>query len=143
MAFMNKKTVDRDMSGEEAVSVIGREVYFQGTVTARGSLRVDGRMQGAILEAHTVIVGEKGRVEGDITAENVVVGGLVAGNICSSGFTELLTGCTVKGDIRTAKFVVEEDARFDGRCSMNEAAAAEPPAAQQRPAKPNTEDEDE
>ncbi|MDD4004572.1 MAG: polymer-forming cytoskeletal protein [Elusimicrobiaceae bacterium] len=140
---MNKKAADRDMGGEDAVSVIGREVYFQGTVTARGSLRVDGRMQGAILEAHTVIVGEKGRVEGDITAENVVVGGLVAGNICSSGFTELLSGSTVKGDIRTAKLVVEEEARFDGRCSMNEAAAAEPPAGAQRPPKPNTDDEDE
>lgn len=141
MAFSSKKN-SRDLSGEEAVSVIGPEVYFQGTVTARGSLRVDGRMQGAILEAHTVIVGEKGRVEGDITAENVVVGGQVTGNICCGGFTELLTGCTVKGDVRTAKLVVEEDARFDGRCSMNEAAAAEPPSGSTHAAKPNTSDDE-
>lgn len=142
MAFINKKSMG-DLGGEENVSVIGLEAYFQGTVTARGSLRVEGRMQGAVLEARAVVVGEKGHVEGDITAESVVVGGMVTGNICSSGFTELLSGCSVKGDIRTVKLVIEEDAKFDGRCSMNEVAAAEPPAApKNRKSKPE-EDEDE
>ena len=102
----------------DAVSVIGPEAYFQGTLSAKGSLRVDGKMDGTITDAQSVIIGSTGKVEGDIAGETVVVGGEVKGNICASQFTELLASARVTGDIRTAKILVEEGAYFEGSCSM-------------------------
>ena len=50
-------------------TVIGNEAYFQGTITAKGSLRIDGRIDGSIVDAKTVTIGKTGKVKGDISCE--------------------------------------------------------------------------
>ena len=35
-------------------TVIGNEAYFQGTLTAKGSMRIDGRVDGSIVDAKIV-----------------------------------------------------------------------------------------
>ncbi|MFA5160895.1 MAG: polymer-forming cytoskeletal protein [Elusimicrobiales bacterium] len=130
MAFL-KKSQDRMFELGNMVSVVGPEAYFQGTINAKGSLRIDGRMEGSITEAHAVVIGETGKVVGDIAAESAVVGGEVKGNISAARSAELLATSRVSGDIRTGRIVIEEGAFFEGHCSMmkEEEAAAEPERA--------------
>ena len=117
MAFL-KKSQDRMFELGNMVSVVGPEAYFQGTINAKGSLRIDGRMEGAITEAHAVVIGETGKVVGDIAAESAVIGGEVKGNISAARSAELLATSKVSGDIRTGKIVIEEGAFFEGHCAM-------------------------
>ncbi|MFA6583998.1 MAG: polymer-forming cytoskeletal protein [Elusimicrobiaceae bacterium] len=136
---MKKKELDKVFEGGEGVSVIGPEAFFQGAVNAKGSIRIDGRMEGSISDATVVIIGEKGRIKGDVNADGIVIGGEVTGNLCAASFTELLATCAVKGDIRTGKIVIEEGAAFDGRCSMIKDAGK---TAEPRPAKKDEEEDE-
>ena len=118
MFFLRKKGSDKLFESSNAISVIGPEAYFQGTLTAKGSLRVDGKMEGSICDAQTVIIGHSGKVIGDISAESIIIGGEVKGNITAVQYAELLSTSKVTGDMRTAKILIEEGAFFEGHCNM-------------------------
>ncbi|MBI3298225.1 MAG: polymer-forming cytoskeletal protein [Elusimicrobia bacterium] len=120
---------ERRFDGGDVTTVIGSEAYFQGALTVRGSLRVDGEVEGNILEAQTVIIGPKGRVRGDICAEHVVIAGSVSGEVAASSQLELKAGGRVVGDIRTPKLTIDDGAVFEGRCAMTEGAAKHSKAA--------------
>src|SRR3989338_7716820 len=82
-------------------TVIGNEAYFQGTLTAKGSLRIDGRVDGSIVDAKIVTVGKSGKVKGDISCEICYVCGEVKGNITALDHIEALAGSRGGGDIRS------------------------------------------
>ncbi len=116
MGFLKK---DSDFSSGEHFSVVSAECYFQGTLNVQGSLRVDGTLEGAVDNARHVIVGDGGKIVGDVTAEIVVCGGTIEGNVCAE-MLEVLGKASIHGDIRAKKMIVEEGSRIDGHCSIGE-----------------------
>ena len=100
-------------------TIIGAETLFQGTIRTRGSVRIDGKLEGGILEAHGVIVGEDGEIQGDITAKDCTVGGKVTGNITTEHFLEIKSKAKVFGDIHSALLSIGEGATFEGHCVMS------------------------
>ena len=116
MGFLKK---DSDFSSGEHFSVVSAECYFQGTLNVQGSLRVDGTLEGAVDNARHVIVGDGGKIVGDVTAEVVVCGGEIEGNVCAD-MLEILGKAAINGDIRAKKMIVEEGGRIDGRCTIGE-----------------------
>ena len=116
MGFLKK---DSDFSSGEHFSVVSAECYFQGTLNVQGSLRVDGTLEGAVDNARHVIVGDGGKIVGDVTAQIVVCGGTIEGNVCAE-MLEVLGKAAILGDIRAKKMIVEEGGRIDGRCTIGE-----------------------
>jgi cytoskeletal protein CcmA (bactofilin family) len=98
-------------------TILGPETHFQGTIRSKGSIRVDGRVEGGI-SAEGVVIGETGQVQGDITAKNIVIGGKVTGNIIAANTLDLQTHSQVFGDIRTSQLSIAEGAVFEGNCVM-------------------------
>lgn len=111
----------------EGVTLIGEEAFFHGTLSAKGSLRVEGVFEGDITEAVDVEVGAHGRILGSIAAETVVVAGEIVGNIVAARSVELLATARVSGDVRTPKLRVDEGAFLDGACAMGGAGADDKP----------------
>lgn len=116
MGFLKK---DSDFSSGEHFSVVSAECYFQGTLNVQGSLRVDGTLEGAVDNARHVVVGDGGKIVGDVSAEIVVCGGAIEGNVCAD-MLEVLGKASINGDIRAKKMIVEEGGRIDGRCTIGE-----------------------
>lgn len=103
---------------KEIETLIGENTVFQGTIKSKGSIRIDGRLEGSILEGNQVIVGTKGYVQGDINAESVIVGGKINGNVTTKENIELRPGSQLLGDIHTAVLSIGEGAIFEGHCVM-------------------------
>ena len=120
MGFLQK---DSDFSSREHYSVVSAECYFQGTLSVQGSLRVDGTLEGSVDNARHVIVGKDGKVIGDVSAQVVVCGGAIEGNVCAE-MLEVLAPACIKGDIRAKKMIVEEGGRIDGQCVIGAAEEA-------------------
>jgi len=104
--------------GGDVVTIVGPEAHFNGTMMVRGSLRVEGEVEGNINEAQTVIVGRGGSVQGDVRAARVVVGGAIVGDVFATEQLELIAGGRIVGTIRTKKLLIEEGAVFEGHCDM-------------------------
>lgn len=112
----------RDLS--EVVSVIGPGMEIVGDVKSDGTVRVEGRVEGAIRAGKSVVVGKDGVVDGDIETQDVVVAGRVTGTITGESRVELQESCHIEGDIRARRIKLDEGGRVDGRLHMGSEAFA-------------------
>ena len=99
-------------------TIISTGTEIKGDVSTEGTVRVDGLVDGHILKAHGVIIGEAGKLTGDVKAESIVIGGEVSGNVDASANLELLATAKVYGDIKTQMLSIQEGAVFEGKCTM-------------------------
>jgi len=117
--------------GREGLTIISEDASFHGVLAVKGSLRVDGSVDGDISDAVAVSVGKAGRVKGNIAAETLSVAGEVDGNVLAARSIEILADGRLRGDIRTRSLKIEEGAFFDGHCAM-ERASGEARAAERK-----------
>ncbi|MDA8130782.1 MAG: polymer-forming cytoskeletal protein [Elusimicrobia bacterium] len=112
------KNTNISFESKNGDTIIGAEAYFQGTLTAKGSLRVDGRIDGSIVDAKIVTIGKTGKVKGDVSCEICYLCGEVRGNVTALDHIEVLSGAHIEGDIRAQRVMIEDGASFNGNCSM-------------------------
>ncbi len=105
-------------------TILGSGSELKGELCAQGTVRIDGFMDGDV-RAESVIVGESGRILGNVKARSVVVGGRVDGNIDADEIAELKEKSHVSGEIRAARLSVSEGAVFDGQSRMRGDSAAD------------------
>ncbi len=108
---MGKKVTDR------VETLVGVNTKVRGETEVKGTLRVDGEFEGNI-RADWVIIGETGRVKGDISAKGVIVGGEIQGNINADEAVEIRDKGRVLGDVSTKKLTIVEGGIFEGRSFM-------------------------
>lgn len=97
------------------VATIGKAVYVKGQIIAREDLIVDGQIEGTVeAQEHRITIGPNGRVAATIKARHVIIQGQVTGNVESSEKVEIRNGAKLLGDVRTVKFVCEEEGTING-----------------------------
>ena len=99
-------------------TIIGPGAIFNGDLTAPEAIRGDGYLYGNCTCDKNLILGPNGQIKGNISAQNIVISGKVEGDICAQGKMEILSTGKVTGDITAKSLVIDEDAYFDGRCTM-------------------------
>lgn len=84
-------------------SLIGAGTVVAGDICFCGGLRIDGEVRGNVRaldsEAGTLVIGEKGRVEGDIDVARLIVNGQVTGRVAASEFVRVQSKAQLKGDV--------------------------------------------
>ena len=105
--------------GEVANSIISEKSFFEGRFMVKGALRVDGRFEGEALEVDQLFVGPNGRIKTNVNAINVVIEGLVIGNVKASTRVMLLPTARVLGDIRTPELIIQNGVILEGRCIIS------------------------
>ena len=103
-------------------SVIGPGLVVKGELHSRGTLRIDGNVEGKVSADASVVVGEKGVVKAEIGAAQVIIGGTVHGKVLGREKVEILSTGRLYGDVTTkaAKFVVSEGVIFEGCVTMGQ-----------------------
>ena len=99
-------------------TLIGKGAVFEGNLSAPETVRIDGTVNGNCTCKEVLIVGVDGKINGDIFSQNVIISGRVDGDIEAKGKLELLSTGKLTGNITARSIVVDEDACFDGRCTM-------------------------
>lgn len=102
-------------------TVIGEDTAIVGVkIASKGTLRVDGRVEGEIHAEEAVVVGPNGVVKANIVARSVAISGKVFGNVTAHERLEIQPTGEVRGDIQTAPgaLIVEGGAKFEGKCVM-------------------------
>jgi cytoskeletal protein CcmA (bactofilin family) len=107
------------------VTVISKDAQFEGTLTSKDSIRIDGRLIGQVSSEGTITVGSTGKVEGNLTAKQIITAGVISGGIKASEKVELKGTSRLEGDLLTVRLVIEDGARFEGMCNMGAATGAE------------------
>ncbi len=115
---MKFKESGNGSKGAGELNFLGEGTYLEGKIETKGSLRIDGSVKGAVKTADTLTIGSSGRVEGEVEAQNAVVGGKVEGNISIQEKLILEANSTLVGNLKTKKLVIDEGAMFQGKSDM-------------------------
>jgi len=91
---------------------------IEGRYTFSGTVMVNGRFKGEISTTDTLIIGDKGVINGDIRAGQVLISGEVVGNVSAAERIELKRTARVFGDVEAPVVVVQEGVLFEGHCRM-------------------------
>ncbi|HWB81296.1 MAG TPA: polymer-forming cytoskeletal protein, partial [Nannocystaceae bacterium] len=110
-------------------TVIGPDIRVSGRVTGEEDLHVEGRVDGAIALSETLFVAPGGIVAATVEAHNIVVSGVLLGNVTARDCVTLHPGAKLVGDINAPRLVIADGATFKGNVRMGgEAPPAREPA---------------
>jgi cytoskeletal protein CcmA (bactofilin family) len=99
-------------------SVIDPGLLITGTLEGDGDLQIDGQVRGDIRCTH-LTVGSAATVDGNITADEVVVRGKVTG-VIGGNRVMLMDSAHVESEIFHKRLSIEEGAYFEGEAHFNE-----------------------
>jgi cytoskeletal protein CcmA (bactofilin family) len=128
-------TKPAEQGSTDPASSISRGTTVVGRIVGEGLVHVLGEIEGE-LRALTVLIDEGAKVEGDVVAEELIIGGKVKGTIHANR-VKLNSTAVVEGDIFHRSLSIEENARFEGSSKREDAAVNVPCGPLQRPAVPD------
>jgi cytoskeletal protein CcmA (bactofilin family) len=115
----NPSTSSSSSASGGLTAFIDQGSEFEGKLSFRDTVRIDGRFSGEITSENTLIVGESGEIDAEIRSKTVVVSGTVNGNVIAEAKVVLHKSAKVNGDIHTPSIVVEEGALITGKINMS------------------------
>lgn len=116
-------------------TLIGKQTVIEGKLSATGSVRIEGCIQGEVVGDANLVIGETGKLVANVQGKNIILSGEVRGNVVASGRTEITATGRLFGDLTTHALVIDEGALLQGNCLTEEKAkaGAVKPAAQPAP----------
>lgn len=102
-----------------SVNLLGAGTSIKGDIKSNGDIRIDGSLSGSIHSKGKVIIGETGRVEGEIICKNADISGEIKAQLIVSDLLTLKSTAKFYGDITTGKLAIESGAAFTGTCKMD------------------------
>lgn len=106
-------------TGNPSKNVLNSDVEIKGNLKFSGELTFDGKLEGEITTDGVLNLGDAAVVNGNISANSVIVRGKVTGNIQAKDKIEIKSKTELFGDIRASKLSVEEGVTFVGKTEVN------------------------
>jgi cytoskeletal protein CcmA (bactofilin family) len=124
MAFFSKKEkVALDM--QSISTLISEGCILDGNFKAREFVRIDGQVTGDVVVGEGLILGEKAIITGNIVTKEILVYGMVTGNITTNSLEIKHTG-KITGDISTRTLQVENGGFYNGNLTMVQSEKPQP-----------------
>jgi cytoskeletal protein CcmA (bactofilin family) len=102
------------VESQESGTIIGHDTVIKGEMTAESRARILGRFEGTITAKGQVEVADKATCQANVEAKVVQIDGGMHGNVIASEKVQLNASADMRGDVQSAKLVVENGARVDG-----------------------------
>ena len=96
MNMLNKKKTESGTQSISAFNVIGEGTIIKGDIQSSGDLRVDGTIEGVVHTKSKFVLGNSGKVTGDINARNADISGSVKGNVMIGEILYLKSSARIK-----------------------------------------------
>ena len=106
-------------SGGHGLNTITDGTRFEGDIIANSDIRIDGHIKGTLSCTAKVIIGVKGKFEGQITCENAVIEGTFTGELHVRDMLNLKETAKVDGQVSTNRLAVAPGCDLNGTCNTS------------------------
>ena len=99
-------------------TMLGENTQINGDMNFNGLLNLDGSVVGSIKGTQNddkLIVTESGKVEGKIEVANIIINGLVKGDIIATGKIEVASKADIQGNIYYKNIEMEAGSKINGQ----------------------------
>ena len=115
LSSTNDQKIMAEHSGKD---ILSSDVEIKGSIKFQKELLIDGKVEGEINSDGVLTIGENADIRGEIKTKSITVYGKVYGNITVAERCELKSKCTLQGDLKAARLVIEEGATFIGKSEV-------------------------
>lgn len=107
------------LSGYTISTIVGMDTVIEGDIKTDSSVRIEGELIGNVRTKGVVVLSQCGKIKGSVVAENMIVAGIVEGNLNIADKVNIEPTGEVYGDIITKRLLIDEESIFQGKCTMN------------------------
>lgn len=106
-------------------TLIGEGTVFEGKISSAAGVRIEGQLTGDVSCEGDVTVGEQAKVKSHIAARDVIIAGVVHGNVTAKGKLTITSKGQLFGNANAASFIIDEGGVFQGVSTMESTARAQ------------------
>src|SRR5437660_11782399 len=117
----------KPMAEQGGKDILSSDVEIKGSIKFQKELLIDGKVEGEINSDGVLTIGENADIRGEVKTKSITVYGKVHGNITVAERCELKSKCTLQGDLKAARLVIEEGATFVGKSEVTSGTIAAKP----------------
>lgn len=99
-------------------TIIGINVILKGSLKNKGSIQINGTVDGEVRSDENINVGETAVVKGPVVAKTIEVSGTIKGLVEATEKLELNPTGKVIGDINAKSLIIKQGATFIGKSIM-------------------------
>lgn len=99
-------------------NIIAFGTVIIGDIESDGDFRIEGTLTGTVKSKGKIVIGETGKIEGEVYCQNADLCGKVKGKMEVAELTILKSTSNFEGDVTTNKISIEPGALFSGTCHM-------------------------
>jgi cytoskeletal protein CcmA (bactofilin family) len=100
---------------EAKESIISAGLTIEGKIEGTGHIRIAGNFKGDVRVQGNLTIEAGARVTGGVSANTVVIGGELEGNIDAASRVEILQTGVLNGDLKAGSLTVAAGSRMNGR----------------------------
>ena len=104
----------KNVENPDKLNRLSEDTQLTGNITTKNSMRIDGIIHGNIECGSKLVLGEKGIIEGNITAVDVEVNGKIKGDIIAKEVLVLHKTAVILGNIAVNRIIIEDGAQIEG-----------------------------
>lgn len=119
----NNGQANRNVEADSSRNIIAAGTVIKGDIQSDGNIRVDGTVIGTLNCKGKVVLGNTGRIEGEVICQNANLSGEAKVRITVSELLSLQSTAKLFGEIITGKLGIEPGAIFSGTCKMGAPAS--------------------
>lgn len=104
-------------------SMIGAAARIEGDLQFKGGLRIDGHVRGNVIadaeQSSYLVLGEHGRIDGEVRCAHLVVNGEIHGPVYSTELLEIQPKARIIGDVYYKVLEMHAGALLSGQLSRH------------------------
>lgn len=117
--FGKKENSEVSTINPKSMNQLSPTTAIRGELVSESDIRIDGKITGNVTTKSKLVLGAQGVIEGNVICQNAYIEGKISGNIETAELLILAKTAVINGDLNLKKLVVEEGAKFNGKCSMS------------------------
>ena len=104
--------------GKDEIAYLGSDAVYEGKLTFKGTVRIEGRFTGDIISDGTLNIGKEAHVQGQIAVGELLLSGHFNGDVIVKRKTVIYSSGVMEGNLQTPTLLTEEGAIIEGQISM-------------------------
>lgn len=108
--------------GKEEIGYLGTDTIYEGKLSFKGTVRVEGRFTGEIESDGTLNVGKDAHVQGTLNVGELLLSGHFNGEVTAKRRVVIYASGVLEGSIYTPSLLTEEGGIIEGQIAMRKPA---------------------
>lgn len=106
--------------GKDEIAYLGSDTVYEGKLSFKGTVRIEGRFTGEIESDGSLNVGKDAKVRGTLNVGELLLSGHFTGDVNAKRRVVIYSSGVLEGNLQTPSLLTEEGGVIEGQVTMRQ-----------------------